>query len=103
MTTVAGRLVDAQSRCEHYATDLDVVAIRFACCEPFYGCHLCHAECADHDAVVWPAEDRSVRAVLCGVCRRTLSIAEYVVADGCPHCAASFNPGCRLHQHLYFG
>lgn len=103
MTTVAGELVDEQTRCAHYRTELDVVAIRFACCEPYYGCHLCHAACADHPAVVWPADDRSVHAVLCGVCRGTLSIADYTVADGCPHCAAPFNPGCRLHHHLYFG
>ena len=22
--------------------------------------------------------------------------------DACPHCGAGFNPGCRLHRHLYF-
>ena len=100
---LAGRLVDAQSRCTHYRTEVDVVAIRFACCEPYYGCHLCHAECADHPAVVWPASDRQVHAVVCGVCRQTLAIDEYVVADACPHCGAAFNPRCRLHHHLYFG
>lgn len=100
---LGGRLLDDQSRCAHYATALDVVAIRFACCAPYWGCHLCHAECADHPAVVWPAEDRQAHAVVCGVCRHTLSVEDYVAADGCPHCAAPFNPGCRLHHHLYFG
>ena len=100
---LAGRLVDVQSRCVHYRTDRDVVAIRFACCRPFYGCHLCHQECADHPAVVWSSADRDVHAVVCGVCRGTLSIGDYVVADGCPQCGATFNPRCRLHHHLYFG
>ncbi|MCO7218902.1 CHY zinc finger protein [Klenkia sp. PcliD-1-E] len=100
---LGGRLVDDQSRCAHYATALDVVAIRFACCTPYWGCHLCHAECADHPAVVWPADDRAAHAVVCGVCRHTLAVEDYVVADGCPHCAAPFNPGCRAHHHLYFG
>lgn len=99
---LGGRLVDDQSRCAHYATPLDVVAIRFACCAPYWGCHLCHAECADHPAVAWPADDRGAHAVVCGVCRGTLSVDDYVVADGCPRCGAPFNPACRLHHHLYF-
>ncbi|WP_092800561.1 CHY zinc finger protein [Klenkia marina] len=99
---LGGRLVDGQSRCEHYRTELDVVAIRFACCTPFWACHLCHAACADHPAVVWPADDRGAHAVVCGVCRSTLSVTDYVDADGCPSCGAAFNPGCRLHHHLYF-
>lgn len=100
---LAGPLVDDQSRCVHWSGPLDVVALRLACCTPFYGCRSCHDETADHGAVVWPAADRTVHAVACGVCRHTLSIADYLVADGCPSCGAPFNPGCRLHHHLYFG
>ncbi|WP_299167425.1 CHY zinc finger protein [uncultured Arthrobacter sp.] len=86
----------------HYRTELDIVAIRFKCCGEFYPCHLCHAETAGHDAVVWPLGERSAQAILCGVCSRTMSIRDYLEADGCSSCKSPFNPGCRLHRHLYF-
>lgn len=99
---VLGPTVDDETRCIHYRTDLDVIAIRFACCGEFYPCHLCHAETADHPAQQWPVADRGEHAVLCGVCRATLTIADYLASDSCPRCAAAFNPGCALHAPLYF-
>ncbi|MGH8278914.1 MAG: CHY zinc finger protein [Gammaproteobacteria bacterium] len=97
-----GALVDAQTRCVHYASALDVVAIRFACCGVYYPCYRCHAEYAGHPAKVWPASQFNTRAVLCGVCRHELTIAEYLASHACPHCGAAFNPNCRLHAHHYF-
>lgn len=99
---VLGRPIDAQTRCVHYATDSDVVAIEFACCGEFYPCHLCHEETAGHPAEQWPADQRDEHAILCGVCQRTLSIDSYFSVDACPHCGAEFNEGCKLHRHLYF-
>lgn len=100
---VLGRTVDDQTRCVHYNTALDVVAIRFKCCGEFYPCHLCHGEAADHDVMVWPPEEGHQHAILCGVCWETMAIGKYLAADGCSNCGAPFNPGCRLHKHLYFG
>ena len=99
---VLGPTVDDQTRCIHYRTPLDVIAIRFACCGEFYPCHLCHAETADHPARQWPVAERDEHAVLCGVCSATLTIADYLEADACPACGAAFNPGCKLHTELYF-
>ena len=99
---VLGSTVDDQTRCVHYRTPLDVVAIRFRCCREFYPCHLCHQESAGHVAGRWPAREWDARAVLCGVCGHELAIREYLDVHGCPRCAAPFNPGCRLHAHLYF-
>jgi uncharacterized CHY-type Zn-finger protein len=99
---VLGSVVDDQTRCIHYATPLDIIAIRFACCGEFYPCHLCHAETADHLAEQWPITARDTRAVLCGVCGRVLAIDEYLDADGCPACHSTFNPGCKLHTPFYF-
>ncbi|AEK36145.1 hypothetical protein CVAR_0792 [Corynebacterium variabile DSM 44702] len=77
------------------------------------------------------ADERSVDAVLCRVCGSWLTVGEYLglyaefhpslfaelpgdsnppdfagVVEPrrrrCPHCAASFNPGCALHAHIYF-
>ncbi len=99
---VHGAKVDDQTRCIHYAGELDVVALRFACCGRFYPCYLCHEQEADHPAQQWPVAARGERAILCGVCKTELSIEAYLMADGCPSCGALFNPGCRLHSDLYF-
>lgn len=99
---VLGSAVDDQTRCVHYRTLLDVVAIRFRCCRDFYPCHLCHQESAGHVAERWLVGEGDARAVLCGVCGHELSIRVYLGVDGCPRCNAPFNPGCRLHAHLYF-
>lgn len=101
-TQIFGKPIDEQTRCVHYATAADVVAIEFACCRRFYPCHLCHEETADHPAQQWPLASRGENAILCGVCQQTMSISTYLAVSGCPGCGTDFNPGCRLHHHLYF-
>ncbi|GMA49657.1 hypothetical protein GCM10025857_10140 [Alicyclobacillus contaminans] len=101
---VAGRLVDGETRCVHYHTDRDIIAIKFACCGTYYPCYECHAETADHEAMPWPKERFDERAVLCGHCGRELSVREYLACGyRCPACDAAFNPGCKRHYPLYFG
>ncbi|WP_239073385.1 CHY zinc finger protein [Sediminihabitans luteus] len=98
-----GPTVDDQTRCVHYATVLDVVALRFWCCDRYFPCHLCHATSSDHEAVPWPVAERARPAVLCGVCRGELSVDEYLgCGSTCPRCGAAFNPGCARHADLYF-
>jgi uncharacterized CHY-type Zn-finger protein len=99
---IHGKTIDNQTRCVHYGTAEDVIAIKFRCCGDYYPCHLCHAECAGHPAEQWHLDERGERAVICGVCSTELTIDEYLTASGCPACAAPFNPGCTLHTHLYF-
>lgn len=99
---VFGETVDDETRCVHYNTAADVVAIRFYCCLRFYPCHLCHAAAADHAARQWPVALWAEQAILCGACHHALSITEYSAAARCPHCTAPFNDGCRAHAHLYF-
>jgi uncharacterized CHY-type Zn-finger protein len=99
---VLGPVVDDETRCIHYHSPLDIVAIRFACCGEYYPCHACHAESAGHPARQWPRAERDREAILCGACGAELTIAEYLETDSCPRCAALFNPGCRLHSPLYF-
>lgn len=99
---VRGDVVDQSTRCAHYATERDIVAIRFACCGEVYPCHACHDSHAGHERSVWARAERDVAALLCGACGTTLTIAEYLVADACPRCASEFNPRCALHAHLYF-
>lgn len=101
-TPVRGVGVDAESRCAHYGSDRDVVALRFGCCETYYACHECHAELAGHDAEPWPTARREAPAARCGVCGTTMPGDTYMTAATCPDCGAAFNPGCRDHYHRYF-
>lgn len=100
---VRGVAVDAETRCGHYDTDRDVIAIRFACCGEFHPCHACHDARADHDAATWPRSRFDEQAVLCGACGRTLSVAAYLDCEhACPSCGHAFNPGCAAHADRYF-
>ncbi|MBT2518118.1 hypothetical protein J7E29_11780 [Streptomyces sp. ISL-90] len=99
---VLGPVVDEMTRCVHYQTAVDIVAIKFACCNEYYPCHLCHAATADHPAEQWPLRERNQEAVLCGACGTELTIESYLATNECPNCRAPFNERCRLHAHLYF-
>ena len=97
-----GVRMDVHTRCAHYHSLIDVIALKHHCCGIYYPCHLCHGELADHEAMPWPADKFDEPAVLCGVCSTQLSPAQYLEADSCPNCQALFNPGCKAHRHLYF-
>ena len=100
---VAGLDLDPQTRCRHWRSPLDIVAIRMRCCGVYYACKDCHAALADHPTQVWPAGAGETRAVLCGACGTELTIRQYLGCDDrCPACGAPFNPGCRTHRHFYF-
>ncbi|MFZ1702632.1 MAG: CHY zinc finger protein [Pyrinomonadaceae bacterium] len=100
---VNGINVDANTRCEHYHSDIDIIAIKFKCCGQWFPCYECHAAVADHEAKVWTLSEFDTEAILCGNCGEQLSITEYM--DGgsaCTKCRYPFNPGCSNHYHLYF-
>ncbi|MCA1055010.1 hypothetical protein LCM10_08435 [Rossellomorea aquimaris] len=100
---VKGVDVDTHTRCRHYHSEIDIIAIKFKCCDTYYPCHLCHEETADHEAIRWSREEWHTPAVLCGGCGHELTILQYMNCQSvCPECQASFNPGCQLHYHLYF-
>lgn len=102
MMRVFGRTVDDETRCVHYHTDKDVIAIKFKCCLRYYPCHLCHDEEADHKTQTWPRSQQAVPAVLCGVCKSEMPIHAYLATTSCPNCGAQFNERCAAHSHLYF-
>ena len=112
-----GVAVDPDTRCAHWDSAVDVVALRFGCCGVFSPCHACHTDTADHDPEPWPRPRFDDPAVLCGVCGTTLSARAYLDGDSegrspsasratpndaCPACGAAFNPGCRRHRDRYF-
>ncbi|MEB2784042.1 CHY zinc finger protein [Algoriphagus persicinus] len=100
---IYGKTVDNQTRCQHWHSDLDVIAIKFKCCEKYYPCFSCHEEEAGHKPEVWPKTEFDSKAILCGVCGTELTISDYQASGNtCPSCTAAFNPGCSKHYHLYF-
>ena len=100
---VKGKLVDEYTRCVHYRSPLDVIAIKFKCCNEYYPCYECHGEVAGHEAEVWKKNEFGVKAILCGICKNEMTIDQYLASnDRCPHCNSAFNPNCSKHYHLYF-
>ncbi len=100
---VKGIEVDDETRCAHYHTVRDIIALKFKCCDTYYPCHSCHEEVADHPPVRWGKEERDTKAVLCGSCGTELTIQQYMTCkSSCPQCKAQFNEGCQNHYHLYF-
>ncbi|WHX26674.1 CHY zinc finger protein [Virgibacillus halodenitrificans] len=95
--------IDAETRCKHYNSEADRIAIKFFCCNNYYPCYQCHKEYGCGQTAVWPREKFDEKAILCGNCGAELTINNYFNAESaCPLCKASFNPGCKLHKHLYF-
>lgn len=100
---VYGKLVDDQTRCEHYHSPVDMIAIKFKCCDKYYPCYQCHEETTDHAAQTWHKDERDTKAILCGNCKTELTINQYMRSGNeCPNCKAAFNPNCSKHYHLYF-
>ena len=100
---VKGKTIDDYTRCIHYQSSLDVIAIKFKCCGEYYPCYTCHVEEAGHETQVWRKNEFGTQAILCGICKNEMTIAAYLKAkDHCPFCHASFNPNCSKHYHLYF-
>lgn len=99
---IKGLLVDEQTRCEHYHTELDIIAIKFKCCDTFYPCYQCHEAFENHPTEHWKPCEFEEKAILCGKCKELLSINEYLGTNICPNCKASFNPKCANHYDLYF-
>ena len=100
---VRGINLDAHTRCKHYHGPTDIVAIKMKCCGVYYACKDCHAALANHRIEIWPEDEWSQKAILCGACGVELTIRQYMESESrCPACRAQFNPKCREHYHLYF-
>ena len=95
--------IDLETRCKHYHSRNDRIAIKFYCCGEYFPCFNCHQEYGCGKKAVWPQSKFDERAILCGSCGKELTIHEYLNSDdACPSCRQAFNPGCSLHYDLYF-
>jgi len=100
---VFGIELDAETRCAHWHSPLDIVAIRMKCCDRYFACKDCHDALASHAIERWPPSEWQARAIMCGACGTELTIQSYLDGnDACPNCRAAFNPGCRRHRRFYF-
>ncbi|PIS00693.1 MAG: hypothetical protein COT84_06210 [Chlamydiae bacterium CG10_big_fil_rev_8_21_14_0_10_35_9] len=100
---VYGVNIDQHTQCKHYHSHLDVIAIKFKCCQKYFSCFFCHKEMTSHPAEKWTLKDFDTYAVLCGKCGLELKINHYFWSDfQCPCCMEKFNPGCKNHWMLYF-
>ncbi|GAB4093677.1 CHY zinc finger protein [Flaviaesturariibacter terrae] len=100
---IKGFPIDDETRCEHYHSPLDIIALKFRCCGEWYPCIHCHEEAAGHAVQRWPESEWHTKAILCGACKTELTIHAYFASGyKCPHCASAFNPRCHNHDHLYF-
>lgn len=100
---IKGKLIDDQTRCVHYHSSLDIIAIKFKCCNHYYSCYYCHDEEMDHPVEVWKKNEHTNNAILCGVCKQEITIQQYLDCDNiCPFCSSKFNPNCANHYHFYF-
>jgi uncharacterized CHY-type Zn-finger protein len=103
MIQISGNVIDSETRCTHYHSDLDIIAIKFYCCDTYFPCFQCHVESGCGNPRVWPKKEFSEKAVLCGKCKNELTVNQYKDSGYvCPICQAKFNPGCGLHWELYF-
>lgn len=94
---------DHETRCVHFHSPVDIIAIKFKCCKVYYPCYYCHAELTDHPVQIWKKNEQKAKAVLCGCCKHEMTILEYLNCDNvCPFCNSTFNPKCSNHYHFYF-
>ena len=101
MPKVYGSLIDNETRCIHYHTFLDIIAIKFKCCEKYYPCYQCHNEHESHNIQRWSAEEFHKRRYFVEFVKMN-SIHDYMMTETCPNCQAHFNSRCKFHYHLYF-
>jgi uncharacterized CHY-type Zn-finger protein len=100
---VRGVGLDGETRCAHWRSSLDIVAIKMKCCGIYYACKDCHDALAGHAIQTWPRAKWDLLAVMCGACGGEMSVRDYLECkNACPSCGAGFNPGCREHYRFYF-
>ncbi|MFD0845206.1 CHY zinc finger protein [Streptococcus saliviloxodontae] len=99
---IYGLDLDRESRCRHYHSQLDIVALKCFLCQRYYACYKCHNACQNHSFAPYPLSRREDLVVICGVCHKEMTIADYKEVSACVACQSPFNPRCHLHEAIYF-
>lgn len=91
------------TRCIHYHSPTDIIAIKFKCCDRYYPCFFCHEALAGHPPERWSKGEFDTLAIQCGVCSFEMTINAYKNSNyHCPNCKSAFNPKCANHDKFYF-
>ncbi len=77
MIQVYGDILDEETRCQHYHSERDIIALKCFACQKYYPCFLCHDRYEDHAFLAYPVRRSEDRVVLCGHCRTELTISQY--------------------------
>jgi len=102
MIEAQGFLVDKQTRCIHYHSKLDIIALQCYDCKKYYACYRCHDSLENHPFEPYPLSLIQGKPILCGVCLKLLTYKQYKESLSCPFCFSRFNPGCQNHKERYF-
>jgi len=94
--------IDNEGRCKHYHGENDTTLLKFKCCNKYYPCYKCHSENEIHEVQLWKKEEFHKKAILCGVCKKELTINDYLHMETCKYCNITFNPNCSKHYIKYF-
>ncbi|KAK5773794.1 Hot13p PWA37_003859 [Arxiozyma heterogenica] len=107
MAEVRGKLVDAETRCEHWNGANDIIALKLKCCPNYYyPCVQCHNELTSHSVQKFDVgANPDLKCILCGHCGKELTFKQYLSFStplSCQYCKHPFNEKCELHYHYYF-
>ena len=102
MVQVLGLKMDKETRCLHYHSPLDIVALKCFSCQTYAACYQCHDALSDHSFAPYPSSRSKDKVLLCGACQTEMTISLYRTSPSCPSCHKPFNPACKNHDHIYF-
>lgn len=86
MIEAQGFLVDKQTRCIHYHSKLDIIALQCYDCKKYYACYRCHDSLENHLFEPYPSSLIQDKPILCGVCLNLLTYKQYKESLSCPFC-----------------
>ena len=72
------QVLDAETRCAHYHTEIDRIAIKFYCCDTIIPCYECHEETVVETEPSGQKKNSTKKAILCGACGHELTVEEYL-------------------------
>ncbi|WP_438835700.1 CHY zinc finger protein [Streptococcus pluranimalium] len=58
-----GIVIDDNSRCQHYHSSQNIVALKYADCHSYYACYKCHGAMESHSFKATSADE--VKPVIC--------------------------------------
>ncbi|TWT11350.1 hypothetical protein FRX54_03460 [Streptococcus sp. sy004] len=99
---IYGDVVDLETRCLHYHSARDIVALRCFSCRRYYPCYHCHDTYEQHTYQAYSSQSED-EVVFCGACQIGMTALAYRQGKSvCPNCSAAFNPACKEHESIYF-